>query len=213
MIEQRTLIWIMALVALSVLGGCSTRQPLVKIVNEPAIGYLDGKFRVCRENCPRLTAKVLDEADYPAVQLPAHIANAPQPIIQPGSDTPPANDAKTFIVSFDFDKSVPGKDGLNTLQELLQAARNATSLELLGGTDDIGSQDYNSKLAYRRVQFVARWLKQHGVKTRISVEAKGACCHPSPYNKTETSFQKMRRVQAKVQLSVLPVQPEKETEK
>ncbi|MEQ1816223.1 MAG: hypothetical protein ABL861_07085, partial [Nitrosomonas sp.] len=62
--------------------------------------------------------------------------------------------------------------------------------------------NYNDKLASRRMNFVVRWLKSHGVNAKISVEAKGGCCHPAPYDTTETALQEKRRVQAKVQQTI-----------
>ncbi|MDP1942081.1 MAG: OmpA family protein, partial [Gallionella sp.] len=154
-----------------------------------------------RENCPKRTEKVLDDADYAVMQAPpVSIRQSEPPITLPVSIAAPVNEhANIFIVQFEFGKSMPTNDGYKTLALLTKAAKQTTvAIELIGETDDIGTQNYNDKLAFSRVHFVARWLGSHGVNARISVEAKGECCHPAPYDKTETALQEKRRVQAKV---------------
>ncbi len=203
MIKTKKMMLFMTLASITMLGGCNnpSKKPLNSIA-EPNIGYLEIKYRVCRENCPVRTPKVLDDAEYvPRTFQP------PSPLPSPEIKLP-ANPETTFEIQFEFGKRTLTKEGKKTLESLTRMAKSASSIELLGGTDDIGTLNYNNKLAHTRVLFVANWLKQHGIKTKISVEAKGACCHPSPYIKTESALIKMRRVQAKVYLSVQPVQLE-----
>lgn len=186
------------------LVGCNNlpRVYLDKIVNvEPSIGYLDGKFRICRENCPKRTVKIMDDADYAVMQVPpVSIQKSEPPITLPASIAAPATEhADIFVVQFEFGKSTPTQDGYRVIASLTETARQAAiAIELIGETDDIGTKKYNDKLASRRGNFVARWLKSHGVKASISVEAKGGCCHPAPYDKTETALQEKRRVRAEV---------------
>jgi len=204
LIKRRIAVLILAMASSILLVGCNnlSRVYLDKIVNvEPSIGYLDGKFRICRENCPKRTVKIIDDADYAVMQVPPVSIPQPEPpITLPASIAAPAIErADIFIVQFEFGKSTPTNDGLKTLALLTETAKQtAVAIELIGGTDDIGTQKYNDKLASRRVNFVARWLKSHGVKVMISVEAKGGCCHPIPYDKTGTALQEKRRVQAEV---------------
>ena len=209
MIKRRTAVLILAMTSSILLVGCNNLSMgrLDKIVNvDPGIGYLDGKFRICRENCPKRTEKVLDDADYAVRQAPPVSIQQPEPpITQPVSIAAPASEhADIFIVQFEFGKSMPTNDGCKTLALLTKAAKQtAVTIELIGETDDIGSQKYNDRLAFSRVHFVARWLRERGMNGKISVEAKGACCHPLPYNKAETALRKMRRVEAKVQPIVM----------
>ena len=207
MIKRRVAILMLALACSTLLVGCNnlSREKLDSIATiNPSIGYLDEKFRICRENCPKRTRKVLDDADYEAIQTPpASIPQSEPPMtqIQPGSNEKSANEhADSFIVNFEFGKSIPSGDGFKTLAMLIIAAKQTDgSIDLFGETDDIGTQHYNDTLASSRVHFVARWLRSHGVKARISVEAKGGCCHLAPYDKTDAALQEKRRVLAKVQ--------------
>lgn len=204
LINRHTTVLLLAMVPSILLVGCSNSPKihLDKIINvEPSIGYLDGKFRICRENCPKRTVKILDDADYAVMQVPP--VNIPQPeppITPPASIAAPATEhADIFVVQFEFGKSTPTNDGHRAIATLTETAmQTGVAIELIGETDDIGTQKYNDKLASRRVSFVARWLKSHGVKAMISVEAKGGCCHPAPYDKTEAALQEKRRVQAEV---------------
>ncbi|CAH1904623.1 Outer membrane protein OmpA [Candidatus Nitrotoga sp. HW29] len=208
MIKRRVAVLILAIVSSTLLVGCNnlSREHPDRIVNvDPSIGYLDGKFRICRENCPKRTEKVLDDADYAVMQAPpVSIQQSEPPITLPVSIAIPANEhADIFIVQFEFGKSIPTSNGYKTIALLTKAAKQtAVAIELIGETDDIGTQKYNDKLASRRMNFVVRWLKSHGVNARISVEAKGGCCHPAPYDTTETALQEKRRVQAKVQQTI-----------
>lgn len=204
LIKRRAAVLILAMASSILLVGCSNshRVYLDKIVNvEPSIGYLDGKFRICRENCPKRTVKIMDDADYAVMQAPPVSIQQPEPpITVPASIAAPAIEhADIFIVQFEFGKSTPTHDGYRAIALLTETAmQTAVAIELIGETDDIGTQDFNDKLASRRVNFVARWLKSHGVEAKISVEAKGGCCHPAPYDKTEAVLQEKRRVQAEV---------------
>ena len=209
MIKRRVAVLILTMASSTLLVGCSnnlSREHPDRIVNvDPSIGYLDGKFRICRDNCPKRTEKVLDDADYAVMQAPpVSIQQSEPPITQPISIAIPANEhVDIFIVQFEFGKSIPTRNGYKTIALLTKAAKQAAvAIELTGETDDIGTQKYNDKLASRRMNFVARWLKSHGVNAKISVEAKGGCCHPAPYDTTETALQEKRRVQAKVQQTI-----------
>ena len=204
LIKQRAAVLILAMASSILMVGCNnlSNRHLDSIANvDPGIGYLDGKFRICRENCPKRTEKVLDDADYAVMQAPPDsIRQSEPPITSPVSTAAPANEhTDIFIVQFEFGKSMPTNDGFKSLALLTKAARQtAVAIELIGETDDIGTQNYNDRLASNRAHFVARWLGSHGVNANISVEAKGGCCHPAPYDKTETALQEKRRVQAKV---------------
>ena len=204
LIKQRAAVLILAMASSILMVGCNnlSRGHLDGIVNfDPGIGYLDGKFRICRENCPKRTEKILDDADYAVMQAPpASIQQPEPPITMPVSIAAPANEhTDIFIVQFGFGKSTPTNDGFKSLALLTKAARQtAVAIELIGETDDIGSQNYNGRLASNRAHFVARWLGSHGVNANISVETKGECCHPAPYDKTKAALQEKRRVQAKV---------------
>jgi len=202
LIKRRAAVLILAMASSTVLVGCNnlSRGHPDRIANvDPSIAYLDGKFRICRENCPKRTEKVLDDADYTVMQAaPVSIQKSELQITQPISIAAPASEhADIFIVQFEFGKSMPTNDGYKTLALLTKAAKQtAVAIELIGETDDIGTQNYNDKLAFSRVHFVARWLGSHGVNANISVEAKGGCCHTAPYDTTETALQEKRRVQA-----------------
>lgn len=204
MINRRAAVWVLTMASSILLVGCNnlSRVYLDKIVNvEPNIGYLDGKFRICRENCPKRTVKIMDDADYAVMQVPPVSIQKPEPpITLPTSIAAPASEhTDIFSVYFEFGKSIPTRDGYKTIALLTRAARQAAvAIELIGETDDIGGQNYNDRLAFSRVHFVARWLRSHGVNARILVEAKGGCCRPAPYDQTEKALQEMRRVQAKV---------------
>lgn len=208
MIKRRAAVLILAIASSTLLAGCNnlSREHPDKIVNiDSGIGYLDGKFRICRENCPKRTEKILDNADYAVMQAPpVSIQQFEPPITLPVSISIPANEhVDIFIVQFEFGKSLPTRNGYKTIALLTKAAKQtAVAIELIGETDDIGSQNYNDKLATRRMNFVVRWLKSHGVNAKISVEAKGGCCHPAPYDTTEAALQEKRRVQAKVQQTI-----------
>ena len=209
MIKRRVAVLILTMASSTLLVGCSnnlSREHPDRIVNvDPSIGYLDGKFRICRDNCPKRTEKVLDDADYAVMQAPpVSIQQSEPPITQPVRIAAPANEhADIFIVQFEFGKSIPTRNGYKTITLLTKAAKQtAVAIELIGETDDIGTQNYNDKLAFSRVHFVSRWLRSHGVNANIYVEAKGGCCHPAPYDTTETPLQEKRRVQAKVQQTI-----------
>lgn len=208
MIKRRVAVFILAMASSTLLVGCNNlpREHLDRTaIVDPSVGYLDGKFRICRENCPKRTEKVLDDADYAVMQAPlVSIQQSELPLTQPVSIAIPANEhVDIFIVQFEFGKSIPTRNGYKTIALLTKAAKQAAvAIELIGETDDIGTQNYNDKLASRRMNFVVRWLKSHGVNAKISVEAKGGCCHPAPYDTTETALQEKRRVQAKVQQTI-----------
>lgn len=223
MIETRLIdSGVIALILAVALSGCSNLSsrplPSPEVIATPNIGYLSDKYRICRTNCPVRTPKELDDSGYastdihPTLLAPAPPTKSSQPahsatvVAATGNavgteNQLPEQKAEQFDVQFKFGESIPTTDGYRTLALLTDAAQKAAGdIELDGGTDNIGTQNFNDKLAFARVHFVASWLMSHGVTAKVSVQAKGQCCHPSPYDKTETALQKMRRVQAKVQL-------------
>lgn len=174
---------------------------------QPSIGYLDGKYKVCRENCPVPTPKELD--DSVTTQLLAELSkkNKPIPLVQlvpqpaPKSvpvETPTVQPItiSTFEIYFDFGMSKPNIEGR---KELLRFAENIQKIdnqqiELVGKTDDIGTQTFNRKLAFKRALYVETWLKSHGVNAQITIAAREECCRAAPYDKRELTLKVKRSV-------------------
>jgi OmpA-OmpF porin, OOP family len=86
-------------------------------------------------------------------------------------------------VYFDFNKyNLTPATGvkLDTLAALLKR-ESMLSLEILGYTDNFGTKEYNDKLSLERAEACKQYLIQKGVDaSRLSVQAKGACCPLKP---------------------------------
>jgi len=213
LIGHRISISLLIVAASASFTGC--RSHLDNITDErarPNIGYLDGKFKVCRENCPVPTPKELDDSvpaetlvyellkrsvPIPMVQQAVQPAPQPQPLVEV-TDTPiePAIAIPTFDIYFDFGMSKPNKEGRKELRRFVKSVdlRETTQIELVGKTDDIGTKNFNRKLAFKRALFVETWLKSHGVNAQITISAKEECCRTAPYDKLETSLKEKRKV-------------------
>lgn len=174
----------------------------------PSIGYIGGileqKYRVCREDCPRPTPKELDDAEgvQPAILVDASQSNQktlPTVAAAPESDAQSTNknsSEDTFQIHFDFGMSKPNLDGQKELLRFaaMTSMHGVNKIVLIGQTDSIGTQIYNTGLANKRADFVGRWIKSHGIDAEILTTGKAECCHPVPYNKAALSFAEMRRV-------------------
>ncbi len=173
---------------------------------QPNIGYLDGKYKVCRENCPVPTPKELD-VSVPAETLVYELLkrSVPIPLAQPVAQPEPQPQQAvveapiaipTFDIYFDFGMSKPNNEGKKELRRFVNSVdlREATQIELVGKTDDIGTKNFNRKLAFKRALFVETWLKSHGVNAQITISAKEECCRTAPYDKLETSLKEKRKV-------------------
>lgn len=207
MIGHRTSLSLLIVVASASFTGC--RSHLDNIADErvqPNIGYLDGKYKVCRENCPVPTPKELDDS-VPAETLVYELLkrSVPIPLAQPVSQPEPQPQQAvietpiaipTFDIYFDFGMSKPNKEGKKELRRFVNSVdlSEATQIELEGKTDDIGTKNFNRKLAYKRALYVETWLKAHGVNAQITISAKEECCRVAPYNKRELTLKAMRRV-------------------
>ena len=200
------------LTSCAMLSGCGnlfkSRLDSIAAISQPSIGYLDGKYRICRENCPKRTPKEWDDSDsWPSsTLLVANKQATTNPSQAPLQSTEkPANatdkTTETFEVYFDFGMSKPNRNGQKELDRfvLLASKQSIGLIELTGQTDDIGTRNYNNRLALKRVQFVTSWLKSHGINMTISSSSKGDCCHPAPYNKEELVLKEKRRVSIKAQ--------------
>ena len=74
--------------------------------------------------------------------------------------------ATSKIVNFDFDSAMVREEHKDQLREVAQRFIGNPNLEicLLGMTDRVGNSDYNKKLAMRRAEAVADFLKSAGLK-------------------------------------------------
>lgn len=186
-----------------VTAGCATKhqEPM-----EASIGFLDGKYRICRENCPVPTPKEIDDSVPVSDQLAEIVRKSLDkrkdtierelpPHHQALSNTNSIQQLQEYEIYFDFGKSIPNAEGEREFERFAQNIRNVgnTRIEIIGRTDSIGSMNYNKKLAMRRAENVAKKIEALKIGAEIRLSAKPACCHPRPYNRHHPSFKKERR--------------------
>ena len=156
-------------------------------------GYLVDDRAVAARNSTNLCwhtsdwtpAKAIYECDPDLV--PKKVAVAPPPAPKPApapapapAPTPAPVPAKMHFSAdelFDFDKAVvkhsPARDQLEEFAARLKTLRY-DSINVVGYTDRIGSEEYNKRLSLRRAEAVKNHLITHGVDARkIRVEGRG----------------------------------------
>lgn len=185
----------MMTVAAGLLTGCSwpwlgKDEPIAQAQKTQTIGIGWGgqEWRSCDvdKTCPKPTPKTVN---LPAPQLqatgqtllPEIKAAKPEPVV-------------AHKVHFNFAQAVPTQDGVDRLTRILQEIRASHVIHITGHTDDIGGSHCNERLALRRAEFVAAWLKRRGIRIPMEVEAKGKCCYLAP-NDTDDGRAANRRVE------------------
>mgnify|MGYP001163280077 CR=1 FL=1 len=154
--------------------GCAGNPPVEQ--QDPAarrmsIGWIRHDWRICEEegSCPRRTPKT--------VALPAPMPMAPKPQVPAKPQPAAAVDRKPAVVHFEFARATPTEAGGSELEEALAQLRQDERIRIVGHTDDIGTAAFNARLADRRAEFVAAWLKRRGVTNPMEIEAHGKCCY------------------------------------
>lgn len=166
---------------IGVLTGCANEQPIVHSIDAgKSVGWLRHDWRVCEDekNCPRPTPKtiLLASHDVPAQTKPEAKPQESAPKQLTGPEPAKTTNNDPFVVHFNFASTTPTKAGFLELKDVLASIRQDDALRVVGYTDNLGSETYNDRLARLRAEFVATWLRRHGVKNPIRVEAKGKCC-------------------------------------
>jgi len=188
-----------------VLAGCASNLENISQERwEANIGYLDGKFKVCREDCPTPTPKKIDDSiplEVLVSEMVKKSKSAPVPALppEPVQETKKAPEEiaeQQYEIHFDFGMSHPNAEGDSELRKFEEGIRglNNRSIELIGRTDDIGTSKFNRRLARKRALNIATWIKARGIKAQIALSTKAECCRAAPYNKREPAFKEKRRV-------------------
>lgn len=185
-----------------VMSGCANAPQLAN--HDPvrhAIGWINRQFLACPEaECPSPTRKTLAVVDLPVRQQKT--TDSARAVDAVPKVTPPQETVEKRTVHFQFGKALPTPQGLKTIIDLSAAAKAATTIELDGRTDDIGSKAVNDRLARQRAEHVRDWLLREGVKVPIVLSAEGACCFADS-DKTESARQRNRRVEVRLVHRVL----------
>lgn len=100
-------------------------------------------------------------------------------------------------ILFAFDKADLGnsaEQNLNKLNEVLKKYPD-TDIEIIGHTDDKGTNNYNQKLSQRRAASVASYLKSNGIAaSRVATKGMGET-DPKIANDSDASRAENRRVE------------------
>lgn len=197
MIQKRRAIIHFLLAISTLISGCASHVEPTKSI-EPKIEFLRGKYKICRENCPLRTPKELDEelpfqAHIPNFDFMTANQNADTSNVKPTNAIAAKNKVEATNIFFDFGMSKPNKAGFDALQNFVKTAEKKP-ITLIGGTDDIGTKNFNNSLATKRARFVKTWLLLHGITSPITIVIRAQCCRPIPYDKTAESLRDQRKV-------------------
>jgi len=103
-------------------------------------------------------------------------------------------------VYFEFDKAELHPRSEKELQQLvtIMAANPVMEIEIIGHTDDMGSEDYNLKLSELRANSVKKYLIKNNISSSRLVTAGKGNAEPMATNATEAGRQKNRRIEFRI---------------
>ncbi len=103
-------------------------------------------------------------------------------------------------IYFEFDKADLHPGSEKELQQLVAIMENdpMMEIEIIGHTDDMGTQEYNLKLSTLRARAVKKYLIENNISsTRLVITGKGNA-EPMATNATEAGRQKNRRIEFRI---------------
>lgn len=103
-------------------------------------------------------------------------------------------------IYFEFDKAALHPRSKKELQQLLAILNNdpTMTIEIIGHTDDMGTNEYNQLLSRKRAQSVRNYLVHNNIRSsRLIVTAKGDT-EPLASNNTEAGRKKNRRIEFRI---------------
>lgn len=169
---RRGVLWVAA-ACLPLIGCVGNRlaEPSDPGARQLGIGWSTNEWRLCEEggSCPRPTPKTVLLVD------PTTSFAKPQPSVQ--MQPAMAAERQPAVVHFEFEQAAPTEAGASELEAALARVRKDQALRIVGHTDDMGTSAFNARLAQRRAEFVAVWLKRRGIRNPMHIEAREKCCY------------------------------------
>ena len=175
------------LIVLSLLSGCAVEKTFItEVPKRLSLTWDRSDWRLCDHGeCPRPTSKsVLLVAAPPTVE----------PVVrEPPKPVRVARKLDPISVTFQFASATLSGLAEMEIKKAVALIEPGDSILVEGRTDDIGSQAFNDRLARKRAEVVAAYLKRLGVKSPIEIRSQGKCCYAIT-NQTDESRAINRRV-------------------
>jgi outer membrane protein OmpA-like peptidoglycan-associated protein len=168
------------LVVLSLLSGCVAEKSIItEAPKRLSLAWDRSDWRICdQRECPAPTSKtVLLVAASPTVDTV--FKEPPKPVRV-------ARKLDPISVTFQFASATLSGLAEMEIKKAVALIQPGDSIFVEGRTDDLGSQSFNDRLARKRAEVVAAYLKRLGVKSPIDIRSQGKCCYAIANNSDES---------------------------
>ena len=182
---------LITLLASSLLYGCAGEMVVIGDTHRSlALNWDRSEWRFCdTAECAKPTPKtVLLVPSPPLVDPVAQKQKEPARKI---------TTTRTISVPFNFASAAITVQAEKILRSVFAQQGTVNSIQVIGRTDDLGSQAFNDRLAKKRAEAVAATLKRLGVQGDVEIRSQGKCCYATT-NRSEESRAKNRRVDLQI---------------
>ena len=160
-----------SLIVLLLLSGCAVEKTIItEVPRRLSLTWDRSDWRLCDQGeCPKPTSKTVLLVATPSTVEP-DIREAPKPVHV-------ARKLAPVSVTFQFASAALSDLAEMEIRKAVALIEPGDSILVDGRTDNIGSQAFNDRLAKRRAEVVAAYLKRLGVKSPIDIRSQGKCCY------------------------------------
>ena len=159
------------LIVLSLLSGCAVEKSIsTEVPKRQSLTWDRSDWRFCDQgDCPKPTSKTVLLVAAPPTAEPV-VREPPKPVQV-------TRKLNSTSVTFQFAIASLSDLAEMEIKKAVALIQPGDTILVEGRTDDIGSQAFNDRLAKRRAEVVAAYLKRLGVKNSIETRSQGKCCY------------------------------------
>ena len=170
---------VVCLMTMLLLSGCANEKPIIsEDPKQQSLAWDSSEWRFCdQEECPKPTAKT--------VLLVAGPPTAEPVVREPPKPAQVARKLVPMSVTFQFASAALSDLAEMEIKKAVALIEPGDSILVEGRTDDVGTQAFNDRLAKRRAEVVAAYLKRMGVRNPIELRSQGKCCYAIANNSDE----------------------------
>ena len=168
------------LIVLSLLSGCAVDIAIrTEVPKRLSLAWDRSDWRICdQRECPAPTSKTV-------------LLVAASPTSEPVVREPPipvrvARKLAPISVTFQFASAALSDLDEREIKKAVALIQPGDSILVEGRTDDLGSQAFNDRLAGKRAEVVAAYLKRLEVKSPIEIRSQGKCCYATANTSDES---------------------------